>query len=610
MDTINLSNIAEGEFVSTTFSVSRDAGFDNTVDFYEVNSDGSVIDSVSGNIIAPGEAGYREAALANRVGLALRTENRTTSEFFAELEGGKQYAPLIAIESAIEPLRSNPVIYFTYSEANADGFDHVRNSSDNVFGFEDLVNGGDADFNDLVIDVSFNEVTPEPLVEPIPAPPTIQPAIEPVVESTPAPPAIESAIEPVVEPTPEPLTIEPAIEPPVVEPIPEPPAIESAIEPVVEPTPAPLTIEPAIEPPIVEPTPEPPTPEPPVVEPTTQPTIDGVAANSAPNSAEPRSIQPLDPTVENGEFSFDAEGAGTGFFSIVDVDFDLSAGVGSIAFDVNESTTGKDISSFEDIPEYRFVAPFGSGLPTFESVTLRDPGNTLGLESTDVSLFEDFISVNTDGIDFASGGAAVLDITFADGTPLVEPTPVEPTPEPPVVEPIPVEPIPAEPIPAEPVVQSTPVEPVSEPIAQPTIDGLAFTFVPGQAQSVEPLGTTVENGEFSFDAENAGIDFFSIFDVDFDLSAGVGSISFDVDELSTTGDEVFDFDDVLLYRFVSRPNSGLPAFESVTLRDSSNSLGLEPINIFFGEDFITVNTSAIDFATRGSAVLDIEFTEL
>ena len=411
MDTINLSNIAEGEFVSTTFSVSRDAGFDNTVDFYEVNSDGSVIDSVSGNIIAPGEAGYREAALANRVGLALRTENRTTSEFFAELEGGKQYAPLIAIESAIEPLRSNPVIYFTYSEANADGFDHVRNSSDNVFGFEDLVNGGDADFNDLVIDVSFNEVTPEPLVEPIPAPPTI----------------------------------ESAIEPPVVEPIPAPPAIESAIEPVVEPTPEPLTIEPAIEP---------------VEEPTTQFTIDGVAANSAPNSAEPRSIQPLDTTVENGEFSFDAEGAGTGFFSIVDVDFDLSAGVGSIAFDVNESTTGKDISSFEDIPEYRFVAPFGSGLPTFESVTLRDPGNTLGLESTDVSLFENFISVNTNGIDFATGGAAVLDITFADGTPLVEPTPVEPTPEPPVVESIPVEPIPAEPIPAEPVVQSTPVEPV------------------------------------------------------------------------------------------------------------------------------------------------------
>ena len=68
MDTINLSNIAEGEFVSTTFSVSRDASFDNTVDFYEVNSDGSVIDPVSGNIIAPGEAGYREAALANRVG--------------------------------------------------------------------------------------------------------------------------------------------------------------------------------------------------------------------------------------------------------------------------------------------------------------------------------------------------------------------------------------------------------------------------------------------------------------------------------------------------------------------------------------------------------------
>ena len=561
MDTIDLSNIAEGEIVSTTFSVSRNASFDNTVDFYEVNSNGSVVDPVSGNAIAPGAAGYREAALANRVGLALRTENGTTSEFIAELEGGKEYAPLIAIESAIEPLRNNSVIYFTYSEANPDDFDHVRNSSDNVFGFEDLVNGGDADFNDVIIDVSFDGATSQASIA--------EPIAEPIAEAT---------TQPVVEPTPEPV-----------------------IEPVVEPTP----------------------------EPTAQPTIDGVAANSAPAPAEPRSIQPLDTTVENGEFSFNSESAEPGFFSIVDVDFDLSAGVGSITFDVNESTTGKDISSFEDIPEYRFVAPFGSGLPAFESVTLRDPGNTLGLESTDVSLFEDFISVNTDGIDFATGGAAVLDITFADGTPpivepipeplvvesipvepvpeppIVEPTPAELAPEPPVVESTPVEPVPEPPV-VEPVVESTPVEPTT----QPTIDGLAFTFVPGQAQSREPLDTTVENGEFSFNAEGAETDFFSIVDVDFDLSAGVGSIAFDIDELSTTGDEIFDFDDILLYRFVSPSDSGLPAFESVTLRDPNNSIGLEPINIFFAEDFITVNVDRIDFETAGSAVLDIEFAQL
>ena len=459
-----------------------------------------------------------------------------------------------------------------------------------------MVNGGDADFNDLVIDVSFDGATPEP---------------------------------PVVEPTPEP----PVIEPTPVEPV-EPPTLE--------------------QPPVVEPTP---------VEPTTQPTIDVLARLSS-DGANIIGQETLDTSVENGEFVFSPEATIPGFFGILDVDFRLVAGLGSIAFNVDDMSDISQSFSNGDVGLFQFSVEPDSGIPAFENIILRDPNNSLGLESTDISFEDNLITIDTEGIDFASGGEAALDIVFANQTsPVIEPTPeapvvestpeapvvestpeapvIEPTPEAPVVESAPVEPV-VESAPEAPVVESTPVEPVVEstpeapvvestpevpvveptpevpvveptpvePTTQPTIDGLAFTFVPGQAQSVEPLGTTVENGEFSFDAENAGIDFFSIFDVDFDLSAGIGSIAFDVDELSTTGDEIFDFDDVLLYRFVSRPNSGLPAFESVTLRDPSNSLGLEPINIFFGEDFITVNTSAIDFATGGSAVLDIEFTEL
>ena len=45
--------------------------------------------------------------------------------------------------------------YFPYLGANPDAVDHVRLLGDNVFGFEDLLGGGDADFNDVVLQVNF-----------------------------------------------------------------------------------------------------------------------------------------------------------------------------------------------------------------------------------------------------------------------------------------------------------------------------------------------------------------------------------------------------------------------------------------------------------------------
>ena len=167
---IDLSDVAANEFVSSTFTVTREAGFDNTVDFYEINADGSVVDPDSGATIAVGEAGYAEAALANRLGLELATDNGA-SEFSAELEGGKIYAPVIAIDSDFTALEDNiptndPAIYFAYSDANADGFQHVRTSQPNVFEFEDLPNGGDSDFDDIVVSVSLDEpfTTSTPIV--------------------------------------------------------------------------------------------------------------------------------------------------------------------------------------------------------------------------------------------------------------------------------------------------------------------------------------------------------------------------------------------------------------------------------------------------------------
>ncbi|WPF87453.1 DUF4114 domain-containing protein [Cyanobacterium aponinum AL20118] len=45
-------------------------------------------------------------------------------------------------------------VYFPFLRANTDKLDHIRLLADNTFGFEDLANGGDRDFNHLIISLN------------------------------------------------------------------------------------------------------------------------------------------------------------------------------------------------------------------------------------------------------------------------------------------------------------------------------------------------------------------------------------------------------------------------------------------------------------------------
>jgi Domain of unknown function (DUF4114) len=47
-------------------------------------------------------------------------------------------------------------VYTAYSLSNADKVDHIRLLGDNTFGFEDLYGGGDRDFNNIIVKVTFN----------------------------------------------------------------------------------------------------------------------------------------------------------------------------------------------------------------------------------------------------------------------------------------------------------------------------------------------------------------------------------------------------------------------------------------------------------------------
>ena len=141
-----------------TVFVSRSAAFANTVDFYVINADRSVT-TADGSSIAIGEAGYREAALAQRIGLDLTSPDGRTTEYSVELEGGKIYAPFMVADGNFsqlsdEDVSNDPNVFFPYAEANIDNFDHIRSLGNLTFEFEDLLNGGNnPDFNDITVEI-------------------------------------------------------------------------------------------------------------------------------------------------------------------------------------------------------------------------------------------------------------------------------------------------------------------------------------------------------------------------------------------------------------------------------------------------------------------------
>ncbi|MDY7012757.1 MAG: DUF4114 domain-containing protein, partial [Cyanobacteriota bacterium] len=160
------ANLA-GQQVQATFTLNREAKFNNTVGLYRIDDAQGTI-----NGIAPGQAGYARAAIERRIiSLNLSVGDQQTATTSAVLNGDALYAPfLIANSSPTEFLASNPdngssraaalglgppQAYFAFLGANPDRADHIVLLGDNTFGFEDLPNGGDRDYNDLIFTVDI-----------------------------------------------------------------------------------------------------------------------------------------------------------------------------------------------------------------------------------------------------------------------------------------------------------------------------------------------------------------------------------------------------------------------------------------------------------------------
>jgi len=159
-EVIDLRNIADAT-VQAKFDVYREADLVGIVGFYSIDHEDGRIFSETDGLLYPGDEGYVQAALSNRIDVELTTENAKHSTYSAEIETGQLLASFFVSDRSLDRILdeqkfNDPSIFFTHVGANSDGVDHVQLLGANTFGFEDTSGGGDMDFNDLVVKTTIS----------------------------------------------------------------------------------------------------------------------------------------------------------------------------------------------------------------------------------------------------------------------------------------------------------------------------------------------------------------------------------------------------------------------------------------------------------------------
>ncbi|MEO1373287.1 MAG: S8 family serine peptidase [Cyanobacteria bacterium J06635_10] len=146
IEAIDLTAFASDK-VTVDYTISREADFDNQIYFYAVDDITGTVDGV-----AVGEDNYIETALSNLVSPVFSTSDDNTETGSVEFDAGSIILPVIIADGTLnEALSGDAEVYLPFSGANSDNFDHIKLLDNNTFGFEDLLNGGDQDFNDIQI---------------------------------------------------------------------------------------------------------------------------------------------------------------------------------------------------------------------------------------------------------------------------------------------------------------------------------------------------------------------------------------------------------------------------------------------------------------------------
>ena len=154
--------------VKVDFSVYREAAFNNEVYFYKIDNAAGQIGNLQANLA--NRANYLQTALSNILkdsqtgtNIKFSAANQGIQTGTATITGGTILAPMIVVNGTLSQLldsdaNNNPQVYFPYLGVNSDGVDNIRLLGNNTFGFEDLANGGDLDYNDIIVKMNFTQV--------------------------------------------------------------------------------------------------------------------------------------------------------------------------------------------------------------------------------------------------------------------------------------------------------------------------------------------------------------------------------------------------------------------------------------------------------------------
>ncbi|MEH2379699.1 MAG: DUF4347 domain-containing protein [Nostoc sp.] len=152
------------QLVTASFTVKREASYDSYVGFYQVaDQNGGIDTNGDGKAdILVGQPGYTQAAVHERVpGIDLTVNKQGTANYTGTFEPGSIFAPFIIVNGRPDAIldsdaNNDPKVYFPFLGANSDKVDHIRLFGNNTFGFEDLPNGGDKDYNDVLVQVNWS----------------------------------------------------------------------------------------------------------------------------------------------------------------------------------------------------------------------------------------------------------------------------------------------------------------------------------------------------------------------------------------------------------------------------------------------------------------------
>ena len=139
--------------LGVSVELAREATYNSTVGFYRVlDETGSVRDSLTGNIISPGDSEYASIALhqSNLVTeLAdLKVADDSASQEVKTITENALIAPYVDVENTKET-------FFAFDDANSDGLKHIKTLGLNTFGLEDKKGLHDKDYDDLIVRFDF-----------------------------------------------------------------------------------------------------------------------------------------------------------------------------------------------------------------------------------------------------------------------------------------------------------------------------------------------------------------------------------------------------------------------------------------------------------------------